>query len=534
MGLLHALRDHPSIQAHLHLSGTLLAGARWYAPEVLELVRQGISAGQFQLMGSTFAQTMLDASPANANVQQLRALLAEYVRAAGDDSLLLYADDGDALGLCSFDHGYSPAADHEHLVQILEWLERLPSCETVHLADQCDPPTAPVPCPQQPGQAESVRREVGAMEPPEGQPTYRDWFDFSARSPDLGRFRELFEQVGTLLAKAESAITPEGPIAARRLALRAQRAYITAQYRFGCPDAVPRGWSPWNLVRAAASLADLAVRASRFAPGRRDPEPEERDCDLDGVPEIFLYSGRDLLVLTPVGARVLFWCDLESGEIIAGPSLSPDVPGPLKSMAHPFLGEVPALRIWSPDDGTTAQSIAVAQAWFGPRLGAPMPVDGDTVTVLRRLTAGRDPVITKVMMRAALFADEIDGQLFLGSIVPELRPGLARFETPFGPKTITVAQGTVVAEYPAGYGDGGPITVHLELLPERSESPVVSAPPLRIEAGDTGLGVEITSRPEPLFVAWRQSGLSWIGGVSFTPSRAAPVAPLRLELNRYP
>ena len=78
-GLLLVLRKHPRLKFNLHLSGTLLRGLPWFDAECLDLVRAGLAAGQFELLGSTYAQNVPYASDDWDNAQQI-ALHREVLR----------------------------------------------------------------------------------------------------------------------------------------------------------------------------------------------------------------------------------------------------------------------------------------------------------------------------------------------------------------------------------------------------------------------------------------------------------------------
>lgn len=70
-GLLRVLRDRPSLKANIHISGTLLHALTWLDPEPLELIRDGLEVGQFELLGSTYAQNVLFASDDWDNARQI-------------------------------------------------------------------------------------------------------------------------------------------------------------------------------------------------------------------------------------------------------------------------------------------------------------------------------------------------------------------------------------------------------------------------------------------------------------------------------
>lgn len=70
-GLLNVLRAHPKQKFNLHLSGTLLRALPWFDTATLKLVRDGLAAGQFELLGSTYAQNVPYASDDWDNAQQI-------------------------------------------------------------------------------------------------------------------------------------------------------------------------------------------------------------------------------------------------------------------------------------------------------------------------------------------------------------------------------------------------------------------------------------------------------------------------------
>lgn len=79
-GLLNVLRAFPQLKINLHLSGTLLRALNWIDPETLNLVRAGLADGQFELLGSTYAQNVPYACHDWDNAQQIaahRAVLKE-------------------------------------------------------------------------------------------------------------------------------------------------------------------------------------------------------------------------------------------------------------------------------------------------------------------------------------------------------------------------------------------------------------------------------------------------------------------------
>jgi len=84
-GLVEVLQRHPKLKFNLSLGGALLHALHWLDPETLESLRAGVRAGQFTLLGSTYAGTLLSACDGWDNAQQLalhRALMLEEFGAA--------------------------------------------------------------------------------------------------------------------------------------------------------------------------------------------------------------------------------------------------------------------------------------------------------------------------------------------------------------------------------------------------------------------------------------------------------------------
>ena len=70
-GLLHVLRRHARLPFAIHMSGSLIHALQWYDPEPLQLLADGINAGQFTLVGSTYAQNVAYASDDWDNLLQM-------------------------------------------------------------------------------------------------------------------------------------------------------------------------------------------------------------------------------------------------------------------------------------------------------------------------------------------------------------------------------------------------------------------------------------------------------------------------------
>ena len=70
-GLLNVLRAHPKLKFNIHISGTLLRALNWFDPETINLIRAGVAEGQFELLGSTYAQNVPYACDDWDNAQQI-------------------------------------------------------------------------------------------------------------------------------------------------------------------------------------------------------------------------------------------------------------------------------------------------------------------------------------------------------------------------------------------------------------------------------------------------------------------------------
>jgi hypothetical protein len=57
--VLETMLKHPSLNFPLHFSGTLLTDLAWFNASTLDLLRQGIDSGQFEMIGSTYAQNVI-------------------------------------------------------------------------------------------------------------------------------------------------------------------------------------------------------------------------------------------------------------------------------------------------------------------------------------------------------------------------------------------------------------------------------------------------------------------------------------------
>ncbi len=437
-GLLTVLRGHPHLKFNLHLSGTLLRAWPWFDPASLALVRAGLAAGQFELLGSTYAQNVPYACDDWDNAQQIllhRAVLRELfgvtptsfwlserswrqslvpviagggyrvapvedhmLHAAGlttpqpvtitfgghdltlvyDDTILrdrfnyaawfgrraqllkylqqlaaqpgsdtflpVYAEDAEAMGLWGWEKGYLPPATWQHLDHLLTELES-PDFSLRHLAE-AQPQHSLGPLPD----AAARWMDIALTRPDAAyhEDGYADWFDFLARSPKHAKFQRLYATVRARLQSLGAArrdpglptpaVTP-GDVFFRQ----ALEAFCHHQYEFGCIGVGGPGYWGWENVRSALSLA----RAVELADQPRTGLWIE-DLNGDGSDELVLCNGREAIMLTAYGGRVLYWFDLHGGRQWVGNQLAVP-PGPFNVDATKPPPAVVRPVAWLPD-----------------------------------------------------------------------------------------------------------------------------------------------------------------------------------------
>ena len=653
--LLETLREYPTIPVHIHASGTLLAGLPWYAPDVLDLLRQGVNSGQFELLGSTYAQNIPFSTAQSVNELQISAhrdqldrlfgarcvgfwnpercwsdaylplatrggyrymfVETSVLRAAqlpertpsrvlvlegsaiwlvpdsptfrsafnlavwsGEQGplrdqlaslepggLLVHAEDAESVGLWAFERGQSPATDRDNLARVLGWLAQNDQVEVCHLSQALrtrpPPPHDPIDAvrssardlagasgdlirmPSVRGQADWMVRALADRSLPYHEDGYADWFDFNERAPRLAHFRKLHAEVTAAFFQVVTKLRAPLPDGARRLVERARETLCAAQYEFGCVGVGATGWPAWELCRAALLLIHAAARAARVAEDVPGSGAEVADHDHDGVDEIFLQVGSELAILTPLGGRVLAWIDLATGEVLGGAALGLATPGEYSSVAHPYVGPDTSPPTWTPPAAPLERTTVPAdRAWFGRLLAAHIPDLARYKATLEPLP-GREahsrerhapPAPAQTLRRVGLFADEIAGLLVTGKLEYTAGRTEVAFHTSAGPKVIRLTRGVITADYPAGYGAGAAVMVRCELLPDRRARTTPSGPPLRLDAPDGAVSVEVDARPEPTFALWEEIPLAWMAGLAFSTRASVPLPALHVELSRHP
>jgi hypothetical protein len=471
-GLLRVLRAHPRLPFNIHISGTLIHALQWLDPEPLQFIRDGLDDGQFELLGSTYAQNVPYATDDWDNARQIElhqrvihdvfgrtptafwnpercwrqsllpviaeagyrltliedhildkagvteaavlttqagphrltivrddesfkhkfnfaayfgrpAQLERYLEAASlaaeqanlAHPCLAYAEDAEAMGLWGWPRGVVPNQTWHRLDQLLSWLENQADLQLIHLSAAPAPTRDLSPIPD--GSAAWMDAALGREDAPYHEDGYADWFDFNGRSPRLAHYRQLYSQIREGLQNSQipnpksqndrqgdsgkAGGTParpgrEGEIQnpKSKIVEAALHNYLVHQYEFGCIGIGGEGYRGWEGVKASAVLLRLATLA---APGR--PFSYVGNVIGEGKPLLFLGDGRQAIVLTPYGGRLLYWFDLSSGRQWLGNQLA------VPSARYESEGQLPEFkawpRFWLPEDFTPQSAVTGAE-----------------------------------------------------------------------------------------------------------------------------------------------------------------------------
>ncbi|MBM4425534.1 MAG: hypothetical protein FJ030_19515 [Chloroflexi bacterium] len=450
-GLLKVLRSHPSLKFNIHLSGTLIHALNWLDPEPLDLIRAGLADGQFELLGSTYAQNVAYASDDWNNARQIelhretlkdafgvqpavfwnpercwRQSLAPIIAGGGysttlvedhilrkagasspatfttradshsltlvaDDETLkhkfnlaawfgrgtqvlkylremaaradseslcaAYAEDAEAMGLWGWENGYGPNQTWAHLDRMLTALEAENGLRLIHLSQAPAPSADLTPIPD--GSAAWMDASLKRPGAPYHEDGYTDWFDFHRRSPKLSHFRQTYAIIRSKMGT--EAATP----GAQRLMRAAMHSYLAHQYEYGCIGVGGLNYRGWEDARAAVAIAYAAKLADR---------PSEfvliEDCNGDGSDEVLISDGRQLIIVSAYGGRLLYWADLITGQQFVG--------NPLPVMDIEYKGSefaVPEPRParWLPESDSAQDAVELSDEPPPTRMGRFLP-----------------------------------------------------------------------------------------------------------------------------------------------------------------
>ncbi|MDD2200730.1 MAG: hypothetical protein PHP20_01455 [Firmicutes bacterium] len=165
--------------------------------------------------------------------------------------------------------------------------------------------------------ADGVPRGLQAQLTKEG---FRDWKSFDSDSEDLQALRALYSEIRARIHSVEAAVrkaeaSGKDISAAQKLLDHSKEVFISAQYGLGRPGSggAVSGGTNWEMGRAAyvsALAAWQCVNPTISA--------YQEDINRDGVDEVIMTTNTDMFVLSPIGAKLLYWHDLENGEVLVG------------------------------------------------------------------------------------------------------------------------------------------------------------------------------------------------------------------------
>ena len=113
--------------------------------------------------------------------------------------------------------------------------------------------------------------------------------------------------------QAQTAAHPSG----RALWQAALHTYLSHQYEFGCIGVGRRGYRGWDGMQSALVQARAVESSLEGGPGLF-----VEDLNADGFSEACQSDGRNLIVTTPLGGRLLYWIDLATGRQLLGNPLA--------------------------------------------------------------------------------------------------------------------------------------------------------------------------------------------------------------------
>jgi hypothetical protein len=398
VGLLETLRAHPSLKFMIHVSGCLLHSLLWLDSRAVDLIREGVDEGQFEIVGSTYGQNIMystrsDSTDFQFNDAQIKShkkliervfgvspvsfwnpertwtqnfvqLLADngyqnvqvedhilfdsgisgseylvrntsyngrsmnvfdddksfegtvnYAIDSGDCQAVLnflhdrynedvddrfavcYHEDAEATGLWDYESGENPAVDWANLDALLTALESDSRVKVTTYSEFM----------RTRGASSSIGRIVdGAAEWMGGSA----WFAENAGATG-NTYRAFFDQIRDTLnaVRQEIAAAPSDTLFASRLLAHAWFDLIAHQYEFLVHgEANHNGYVDWDMARSAY----VAARAAREALLSRSKEYVE-DLNLDGVDEVVVTDGTQMLVFSKKGGKLIYWFDLTTG-----------------------------------------------------------------------------------------------------------------------------------------------------------------------------------------------------------------------------
>jgi hypothetical protein len=236
-------------------------------------------------------------------------------------------------------------------------LEQEPDIQLIKLSDAPSPLAELSPLPD--GEAIWMNASLAKAGLPYHEDGYTDWFDFNQRSPKLIHFRQTYAIIRFKMEEVQPKSAP-----AQRLHRAALHAYLAHQYEFGCIGVGGLNYRGWEDARAAVALT-LAAEAAE--------NPREfiliDDCNGDGSDEVILSDGKQLIITSAYGGRLLYWFDLTTGQQLVGNQL-PVMSAEYHGAEYTF--PAPRTMGWLPQSADP-QDVAALEEEAPTRLGRFLP-----------------------------------------------------------------------------------------------------------------------------------------------------------------
>jgi hypothetical protein len=218
------------------------------------------------------------------------------------------------MGLWGYFQGVIPNQTWDRLDALLKALSAREDVRLPLFADLPAPTTEITPLAD--GAAAWMNASLAQAGRPYHEDGFTDWFDFNTRSPKLAQFRQFYTDLRHRLQTAQKSITQAGPAALYQLALHS---FLTHQYEFGCigiGGEKSRGWMGARAARLLASTVFVANLSKRSGDAIQFTITDS--LAGEAIPEWLHAKDTQLLVSSPVGGRLLYWVNLENGQLLVG------------------------------------------------------------------------------------------------------------------------------------------------------------------------------------------------------------------------
>ena len=240
--------------------------------------------------------------------------------------LLNYAEDAEAMGLWQFEgheEGFPAGTDPRKILQNLDaFLTRIEKTEGLQVTTLSEyaknkNPESTLDVIKD-GQAKWMVKAIKDTKARYHEDGFTDWFDFNQRSMDLIYFRHLYNKVRNLIKLLDYQLKNEAAESKKSTLTKFMHhlklLFAIHQYEFGCIGVVRIGDMQWEGVKNAFLVAYIA-QIALLNPKRGSLI---QDIDLDGLPEIFFISDKQVFVFSPIGGRLISWFDMETGCELVG------------------------------------------------------------------------------------------------------------------------------------------------------------------------------------------------------------------------